>query len=210
MQKSSKKQWPIEEHPYGPVLITKGLYAGRIGNYDDEGDPFRGVVYFGDMFTSRGYYLIDRRYFKQPTVSDLFERYKSIQQEVFDILWAPRRPNPHAYRHLCSILAESQYVYSVLEERNLKGKYGTTRKGKSIYLAHSSRDKGLTQMVHDDLKSLGHKPWLDNYAISVGESIIRKLEEGIAGCEYLMVFLSKNSENSEWVRVEWETKFCQK
>jgi hypothetical protein len=76
-----------------------------------------------------------------------------------------------------------------------------------LYLAHSSRDKGIVRRVHDDLKHLGHNPWLDEYEISVGQSIIRRLEEGIAGCEFLVVFLSKNAENSEWVRVEWETKF---
>ena len=64
-------------------------------------------------------------------------------------------------------------------------------------------------MVHDDLKNLGHAPWLDEYKISVGESIIRKLEQGISNCEYMMVFLSKNAENSEWVRTEWEAKFSE-
>src|SRR5262249_55732535 len=149
------------------------------GDYDDDSDdPFRGVVYFGGMFQSRGYYLTDKRYFKQPTVNDLFARYQSIQQEVFEILWSPDPPGSEKYRELCSMMAESQYIYGVMEERNLKGKYGTAPKGGSIYLAHSSHDKGIVRRVHDDLKSLGHKPWLDEYAISVGESIIRRLEEG--------------------------------
>jgi TIR domain len=192
---------------YGLVLITKGKFAGRIGDYDDEADEFRGAVYFGGLFRAREYYLVDKRHFKEPTVNDLFNRYTAISEEIFDILKSEASPTLSEYRYLCSIMAESHQIYTELEWRNLVGRYGRTRKGKTIYLAHSTKDKGRVRMLHDDLKSLGHNPWLDEVQISVGESIIRKLEEGIEQCEYMIVFLSKNAENSEWVRAEWETKF---
>jgi hypothetical protein len=208
MAKTASKRWPIPDLPYGLVLITRGRHAGRIGDYDDDGDnPFQGVVYFGGMLRARGYHLVDKRYMKEPTVSDLYRRYTDISNEILDILKADESPMENEYRYLCSIMAEAHQIYTEMEWRNVKGRYGTTRNGKRIYLAHSSKDKGVARMVHDDLKHLGHNPWLDEYKISVGESIIRKLEQGISECEYMMVFLSKNAENSEWVRVEWETKF---
>jgi len=75
MAKKRAKTWPICSPDYGLVLITKGQFAGRIGDYDDDDDnPFRGVVYFGGMLRARGHYLIDKRYFSEPTISDLFER----------------------------------------------------------------------------------------------------------------------------------------
>jgi hypothetical protein len=184
MAKRATGRWPIAELPYGLVLITRGYHKGRIGDYDDDADdPFRGVIYFGGMLRARGYYLIDKRYFKEPTVNDLFVRYTEISNEIFDILKHREEPTVREYRYLCSLMAESHQVYAELEWRNLKGRYGTTRKGKRIYLAHSSKDKGFVRRVHDDLKHLGHRPWLDENVISVGESIIRKLEEGIAECE---------------------------
>jgi hypothetical protein len=116
-------------------------------------------------------------------------------------------PTYEQYRRLVSIMAESHQIYTELEWRNLLGKFGKTRKGKRIFLAHSSKDKGMVRRIHDDLMLLGHSPWLDEREISVGDSIISKLESGIADCEFMMVCLSKHAESSDWLRVEWETKF---
>src|SRR5580704_173939 len=208
MSKRGSKRWPIPEIDYGLVLITKGRHAGRIGDYDDDDDsPFRGIVYFGGMFTAENYSLVDKRYFKEPTVNDLFQRYSDISNEIFDTFHSESMLSLRTYKHLCSIMAERHQIYTELEWRNLNGRYGPATDGRRIYLAHSNKDKGIVRMVHDDLKHLGHNPWLDENVISVGESIIRRLEEGIAGCEYMLLFLSKNAENSEWVRIEWETKF---
>lgn len=208
MARKRTKQWPIPNLDYGLVLITKGLHAGRIGDYDDDSDdPFRGVVYFGGLLSARGHYLIDKRYFTEPTINDLFNRYTKIYNEIFEILKSKEEPSLAEYRYLCSIMAEHHQIYTELEWRNLVGRYGKTRKGKTIFLAHSSNDKGRVRMLHDDLKHLGHNPWLDENKISVGESIIRKLEEGIEQSEYMIVVLSKSAENSEWVRAEWEAKF---
>lgn len=208
MGKRSTKAWPVRSPDYGLVLITKGEHAGRIGDYDDDADdPFRGIIYFGGIIGGSGYYLVDKRYFVEPTINDLFNRYSDIQQEIFDIQKMKESPTLSDYRHLCSVMAEGHQIYTELEWRNLVGRYGRSRKGKTIYLAHSSKDKGRVRMLHDDLKSLGHNPWLDEIQISVGESIIRKLEQGIEQSEFMIVLLSKNAENSEWVRAEWEAKF---
>jgi hypothetical protein len=129
--------------PYGLVVITKGEHAGRIGDYDDDDDiPFRGVIYFGGMLRARSYYLIDKRYFREPTINDLFQRYTEIANEIFDILKSEEPPSLTEYKHLSSIMAEQHQVYTELELRNLIGQYGRIRKGKTIYLAHSSKDKG--------------------------------------------------------------------
>ena len=37
-----------EEIDYGPVIVTKGKYKGRIGCYDDDEDHYV-YVYWGDM-----------------------------------------------------------------------------------------------------------------------------------------------------------------
>lgn len=37
-----------EEIDYGPVIVTKGKYKGRIGCYDDDEDQYV-YVYWGDM-----------------------------------------------------------------------------------------------------------------------------------------------------------------
>lgn len=66
-----------ERIPYGPVYITDGPHAGRIGNYDDNDTEFPddidwenidvsesvegqhvAIIYFGDFLLADGYYLI--------------------------------------------------------------------------------------------------------------------------------------------------------
>jgi hypothetical protein len=210
MTKRGPKEWPVPKFGYGLVLITKGQHAGRIGDYDDDADdPFRGVIYFGGILRARGHYFIDKRYFAEPTISDLYNRYNDIFQESYEMQSSEELLTLEQHRYLYSLLLEAHQIYAELEMRNLTGRYGKTRKGKTIYLAHSSKDKGRVRMLHDDLKLLGHNPWLDEVQISVGESIIRKLEQGIEQCEYMIVFLSQHAENSEWVRAEWEAKFSE-
>lgn len=120
----NKKRWPIPEIPYGPVLITKGSHAGRVGDYDDDGDnPFQGVVYFGHPLQTRGYFQIDKRYLKEPTIGDLFHRHQDIANEVMrDYKFGELDSDD--YRYFCSILVEKGYIYGILEERNLRGKHG--------------------------------------------------------------------------------------
>lgn len=76
-----------------------------------------------------------------------------------------------------------------------------------LFLSHSSRDKTFVQKLAEDLESAGHRVWLDEVEIRVGQSIIQKIEEGIDKTEAVVLVLSKNSVASEWVTREWHAKF---
>lgn len=78
---------------------------------------------------------------------------------------------------------------------------------KRIFISHSSKDKGLARRLATDLYTSGHKPWLDETEIKVGEDIVKKIEEGISIADYVIVILSKNSSVSGWVEKEWKTKY---
>lgn len=78
---------------YGPVYITDGPYAGRIGYYDDdefecsehidwddvvdddaiEGQYFA-IIYFGDFFLTDDYFFIPDEYVREVTIADLMQR----------------------------------------------------------------------------------------------------------------------------------------
>jgi len=91
------------------------------------------------MFLADGHFFVDRRYLKEPTISYLLIRYKEIMSEIFDHVHSKERDPELDYEHMFSILAEAHQIYTELERRNLVGRYGKTHKGKTIYLAHSSR-----------------------------------------------------------------------
>lgn len=51
-----------EEVPYGPVLITKGTYRGRVGFYDDDHDPKTAIVWLANHLAGEA--TIDLRFLK--------------------------------------------------------------------------------------------------------------------------------------------------
>ncbi|MFM2013491.1 MAG: hypothetical protein RLZZ396_2275 [Planctomycetota bacterium] len=79
----------------------------------------------------------------------------------------------------------------------------------SIFLSHSSRDKVFVRKLADNLKEMGHAPWLDEREIKAGESIVAKVGEGVASADYVVIVLSSNSVQSGWFAREWEAKLWQ-
>jgi hypothetical protein len=74
---------------------------------------------------------------------------------------------------------------------------------KSIFLCHSSKDKLFVESLAENLQGLGIKVWYDKWEIKVGESISRKINDGIGNNEYLGIVLSPDSVASEWVWAEF-------
>ncbi len=74
----------------------------------------------------------------------------------------------------------------------------------SVFLSHTSADKPFVRRLADDLRDAGVRVWLDEAEIQVGDSLLRKIEDGISSMEYLAVVLSPRSVSSEWVQRELE------
>ena len=72
----------------------------------------------------------------------------------------------------------------------------------SIFLSHNSRDNRFVRRLGKALSENGIRVWIDEAEIKVGDSLIRKISEGIGSMEYLGVVLSPNSVSSSWVQKE--------
>jgi len=72
----------------------------------------------------------------------------------------------------------------------------------SIFLSHSRIDKPFVEKLAKDLKRYGVNVWYDNWEIKVGDSITRRIEEGIHENEFFGIVLSPEALNSEWVKTE--------
>ena len=75
------------------------------------------------------------------------------------------------------------------------------------FISHSHEDK--ERFVLEFAKRLrenGVNAWLDEWEMNVGDSIVEKIfSEGIKGCDYFIIILSKNSIASNWVRAELDS-----
>lgn len=93
-------------------------------------------------------------------------------------------------------------VYSALQITNEEVEI---EKYNGIFLSHTHEDKPFVNQLRDSLKQRGvQKVWVDEAEIMIGDSLIRKIQEGIEKSEYFGVVLSKRSVESSWVQQELE------
>lgn len=76
-----------------------------------------------------------------------------------------------------------------------------------VFISHSSKDKEFVRRLAADIKEVGHEPWLDEWEIQVGDCIVRKVGEGLAHADFVVLVLSPNSVESGWVEREWAPSY---
>ena len=71
-----------------------------------------------------------------------------------------------------------------------------------VYLAHASEDKALVKPMAEGLMGRGIDVWYDNWEIGYGDSLRRKMEEGLGNCTHFVVLLTETSIKKPWVNEE--------
>jgi tetratricopeptide (TPR) repeat protein len=74
--------------------------------------------------------------------------------------------------------------------------------GKQIFVSYNRQDRDFAEQLAKDLKSAGIAVWWAEWEINVGDSIVKKVNEGIDRSAYLAVVLSPSSVTSDWVQTE--------
>ena len=72
----------------------------------------------------------------------------------------------------------------------------------SVFISYSSKDRSFVERLATDLRSRGLYVWFDQWELKVGDSLIEKINAGIASHDYLVIVLSKKSVRSQWVMKE--------
>jgi TIR domain-containing protein len=77
-----------------------------------------------------------------------------------------------------------------------------------VYLAHASEDhEALAKPLAQRLMANGIEVWLDEWEIRAGDSLRRKMEEGLSNCTHFVVILTSNSLPKRWVQTEIDAGF---
>jgi TIR domain len=77
-----------------------------------------------------------------------------------------------------------------------------------VYLAHGSEDhETLAKPLAQTLMAHGIDVWFDEWEIRAGDSLRRKMEEGLANCTHFVVLLTPNSLHKPWVETEIDAGF---
>lgn len=71
-----------------------------------------------------------------------------------------------------------------------------------VFICHSHEDKPFARRLAIAIAGNGHKVWLDEAEIRIGESLIGKIEAGITEATHLIAVLSRTSVTSRWCQEE--------
>ena len=74
-----------------------------------------------------------------------------------------------------------------------------------VFLSHNSKDKDLVRAMAQRLQVSGLKVWFDEWSIKPGDDIYLKVENGLEYSRILILCLSTNAINSDWVKLERST-----
>lgn len=75
-----------------------------------------------------------------------------------------------------------------------------------VFFSYSRKDKEAVKKVEHYLEKNGHDIWLDE-DISAGVPFPQAIEVAIKSCDFMAIFLSKNSKDSSWVKREFNAYF---
>jgi hypothetical protein len=78
-----------------------------------------------------------------------------------------------------------------------------------IYVSYSHRDKPIVDHIVARLKEDGHDIWIDSLKLRPGDNIQRRIEEGLAQADALIVVISENSFRSQWIQHEFTSMALQ-
>ena len=81
---------------------------------------------------------------------------------------------------------------------------------KSVYFAHASEDKPVARSIVNALMDNGIKVWFDDWEIRAGDSLRRKMEEGLERCTHFVVLLTRKSIKKPWVQEEIDAGLVRK
>jgi hypothetical protein len=71
-----------------------------------------------------------------------------------------------------------------------------------LFLSHASEDKGIARPLYAALTAKGVSVWFDEATLELGDSLRRKIEEGLSRCRYGVVILSPRFLSKQWPQRE--------
>lgn len=195
----------LDELQYGPILVTKGLYKGRIGIYDNEDDsnPNQIIIYPNVPTICKDYYTV-----KESAVTSVIpteqiaKRWEEIERALYcdcvkNTLDSQETIALLHERILCSDLLNARYlraVESLQEQTNY-----------NVFISHSSTDSKIARSLATDLMEAGYSVFLDDWSIDVGDRIFERINQGLENSCALIMIISQSYLQSICCNDEWSS-----
>lgn len=79
----------------------------------------------------------------------------------------------------------------------------TNRTENTVFISHSHDDADFAELLKLQLEKNGINGWMDNEKLKIGQDWRQEIDEGIANSIALIVVMSPEAKNSEYVTYEW-------
>lgn len=74
----------------------------------------------------------------------------------------------------------------------------------NVFICHRKADTEAAERLAQEIRNAGHNVWFDEWNISIGDSIVNRIDEGLGSTTYLVLCYS-SSGMSDWVNREWHS-----
>jgi hypothetical protein len=119
-----------------------------------------------------------------------------------DALCIEVEATPATHEFLSTRLAELEFNFKDTKEVKDKEPSMTDTPKPIAFLAHASEDHLFAKRIAEALVAAGIYTFLDEWELRSGDSIRRKLEQGIEQCTHFIALLSPVSVSKDWVNLE--------
>lgn len=81
-----------------------------------------------------------------------------------------------------------------------------------IFISHTHSDKVIVEPIALELSKIygKEKVFYDSWSMKPGDSILGTMEKGLQECSFFIIFVSKNSLDSQMVSLEWKSGLTKK
>jgi len=104
--------------------------------------------------------------------------------------------------HLIDEAKLNEWIFQYVPSSGAEATYTENRQFSSCFVSYSSKDEPFAQALVSSLKQRGIKTWYAPEDIRPGDKIYDQVKSAIASFDRLIVILSDNSINSNWVTNE--------
>ena len=73
----------------------------------------------------------------------------------------------------------------------------------NVFISHRGGDIPQAEQLATEVQNAGHNVWLDEWEIEIGDSIVEKMNSGLSGSTYLIMCMSKDGVETQWMGREW-------
>lgn len=74
-----------------------------------------------------------------------------------------------------------------------------------VFISHRGSDTISAELLATELRTRGHHVWLDVWQISVGDSIVDKINQGLLNATHIILCYSWSGVDNSWINREWQS-----